>query len=106
MFQASETLVGWKSGAAEVSNVLKAIGNERRLLILCQLVTQGEMSVGALVNEVDLSQSALSQHLARMRTEGILATRRDGLTIYYRISDRRIEDLMATFYHLYCKPKR
>ena len=92
----------WQKGAALVSTVLKSVGNERRLLILCQLVANTEMSVSALEAELDLSQSALSQHLARMRADGILSTRRDGLAIYYRIADARVRELMATLYDLYC----
>lgn len=98
-------LEAWQSGASQVSTVLKSVGNERRLLILCQIVAHGEMSVGGLEKELDLSQSALSQHLARMRADGILETRRDGLTIYYSIADPRIEDLMSTLYGLYCGQK-
>lgn len=93
----------WRSSASEVSAVLKSIGNQRRLLILCQIVAHGEMSVGGLEKELDLSQSALSQHLARMRADSILETRRDGLTIYYRIADPRIEVIMSTLYELYCE---
>lgn len=92
----------WQRSAHEVSALLKAVGNERRLLILCQLSAYGEMSVGQLLETVDLSQSALSQHLAKMRTADIVRARRDGQTIYYSIGDTRIADLMATLYRLYC----
>ena len=89
--------------ASDIAVLLKAMGNERRLVILCQLVAQGEMSVGAMVEKIGLGQSALSQHLAKMREEGIVATRRDGQTIYYRVKDGRVEELMAILHRLYCK---
>ena len=65
---------------------MRALGNERRLMILCQL-TEGERSVGELLPLVGLSQSALSQHLAVLREEAVVATRREGQTIWYRIAD-------------------
>ncbi len=99
-----DQISNWKGGAAEVSSVLKAIGNERRLMILCHLAQRGEMSVGALVEEIRLSQSALSQHLARMRADDVVVTRRDGQVIHYRIADPRIEALMGKLYLLYCEP--
>ncbi|MCF6302612.1 MAG: metalloregulator ArsR/SmtB family transcription factor [Devosiaceae bacterium] len=89
--------------ASDIAVLLKAMGNERRLVILCQLVAQGEMSVGAMVEKIGLGQSALSQHLAKMRDEGIVATRRDGQTIYYRVTDGRVEELMVILHRLYCK---
>jgi DNA-binding transcriptional ArsR family regulator len=89
--------------AVEVANTLRALGNERRLMILCKLVEAGEMTVGALVDAVGLSQSALSQHLARMRDENIVTFRRDGQTLWYRISDPRIEQLMAELHRLFCR---
>ncbi len=88
--------------AAEVAGLLKAIGNEKRLIILCQLADRDEVSVGGLARTVGLGQSALSQHLAKMREEGIVATRRQGQTIWYRIADPRVKELMAILYHLYC----
>ncbi|MFZ5781396.1 MAG: ArsR/SmtB family transcription factor [Pseudomonadota bacterium] len=88
--------------ASEVADVLAALANDRRLLILCKLVEEGEVTVGTLVEEIGLSQSALSQHLARMREEGIVAFRRDGQTLWYRIADPRIEALLATLHRLYC----
>lgn len=89
--------------ATEVADLLRALGNDRRLLILCRLVEDGEATVGALAESVGLSQSALSQHLARMRDEGIVAFRRESQTIWYRIADPRIATLLATLHRLYCR---
>ena len=89
--------------AGEVAGILSALANDRRLLILCKLVEDGEATVGALAEEVGLSQSALSQHLARMREEGIVAFRRDAQTLLYRIADPRVEGLLATLHRLYCQ---
>jgi DNA-binding transcriptional ArsR family regulator len=90
--------------ANEVAGVLRAVANERRLMILCRLVEVGEAHVGGLAETVGLSQSALSQHLAKMRAEGIVATRRESQTVWYRIADPRIERLFATLHELYCRP--
>ncbi|KIZ37059.1 transcriptional regulator [Rhodopseudomonas palustris] len=91
------------ANARQVANLLRALGNERRLTILCKLVEAGEMTVGTLAEAVGLSQSALSQHLARMRDEQILTFRREGQTLWYRIADTRIEQLMAELHRLYCR---
>lgn len=90
--------------AAMVADLLKAVANESRLLVLCFLATEGELSVNALVERVGLSQSALSQHLAKLRDEHLVATRREAQTIYYRIADARIGTLMTTLHNLYCLP--
>jgi ArsR family transcriptional regulator, virulence genes transcriptional regulator len=93
--------------AAQVAGVLRALANERRLMILCKLVEWGEGSVNALAEAVGLSQSAASQHLAKMRAEGLVAYRRDSQTLRYRIADARLEQLFATLHRLYCaKGKR
>jgi ArsR family transcriptional regulator, virulence genes transcriptional regulator len=92
--------------AAEVADVLRALGNERRLMILCKLVEWGEASVTTLAEEVGLSQSALSQHLAKMRAEGLVTYRRESQTLWYRIADRRLEQLFATLHRLYCTPPK
>jgi ArsR family transcriptional regulator len=89
--------------ATEVADILRALANERRLMILCKLVEWGEANVTTLAEAVGLSQSALSQHLAKMRDEGIVTTRRESQTIWYRIADPRIEQLFATLYGLFCK---
>jgi len=86
----------------KVARLLGALANDRRLLVLCKLVEAGEATVGTLAEEVGLSQSALSQHLARMRDEGIVAFRRDGQSLWYRIADSKVEALFATLHRLYC----
>lgn len=92
--------------AAEVAGILRALGNERRLMVLCKLVEWGEANVNSLAEAVGLSQSALSQHLAKMRAEGLVAYRRESQTLWYRIADPRIERLFATLHDLFCAPKK
>lgn len=92
-----------KAKAGQVADLLRAIANDRRLLILCRLVECGEATAGQLAEDVELSQSALSQHLARMREGGLVAFRRDAQTLWYRIADPRIEDLLGTLHRLYCR---
>ncbi|MEX0753057.1 MAG: metalloregulator ArsR/SmtB family transcription factor [Xanthobacteraceae bacterium] len=88
--------------AAEAVQLLKLLANENRLMILCRLVAQREMSVGELAAVVELSQSALSQHLARMREEGLVATRRDAQSVYYRIADPNARRLLTVLKNIYC----
>ena len=90
--------------AAEVADILRALANERRLMILCKLVEWGEASVGTLADAVGLSQSALSQHLAKMRDENLVAFRRESQTLWYRIADPRVEELFFTLHRLFCQP--
>jgi ArsR family transcriptional regulator len=92
--------------AAEVANILRALANERRLMILCKLVEWGEATVTSLADAVGLSQSALSQHLARMRQEGFVTFRRDAQTLWYRIADPRVEELFATLHTLFCASRK
>lgn len=88
--------------AAEAAQLLKLLANENRLLILCRLVVAREMSVNDLADAVGLSQSALSQHLARMREEGLLATRREAQTVFYRIADKNAERMLTLLKTIYC----
>ena len=88
--------------AAAAARLLKLVANERRLLVLCRLSTTGEATVGELARSVGLSQSALSQHLALMRDDGLVAYRRDGQTIHYRIADPNAERLLATLRTIFC----
>ena len=97
---------GIEKAAFEVTAVLRALANQRRLLILCKLVEWREANVNSLADAVGLSQSALSQHLAKMREEGLVAYRRESQTLWYRIADARVEALLATLYSLYCDPKK
>ncbi len=103
MLKAPMDLATFEKKAGEVAGLLKAIGNDRRLMVLCKLVEHGERTVTDLAADVGLSQSALSQHLAKMRDEGLVAYRRESQTLWYRIADSRTEMLMGTLYQLYCK---
>ena len=91
--------------AGEEAALLKALAHEARLMVLCQLL-DGECAAGALQEMSGLSQSALSQHLARLREEGLVATRREAQTIYYRLADPKVERVLDTLAALYCPPKR
>ncbi|MDW6091997.1 ArsR/SmtB family transcription factor [Vibrio rhizosphaerae] len=88
-----------KSAKAVV--LLKAMANERRLQILCLLLTQ-EFSVGELCAKLELSQSALSQHLALLRREQLVATRKEAQTVYYSISSHEVKEMIELLYRLYC----
>jgi DNA-binding transcriptional ArsR family regulator len=88
--------------AAEAAEFLKLLANPHRLLILCRLVVEKEMSVGALGEAVGLSQSALSQHLAKLREDRILSTRRDAQTVYYSIADKNAARVLALLKDIYC----
>jgi DNA-binding transcriptional ArsR family regulator len=90
-----------RRSARQATRVLKAMANEHRLLILCQLVGR-ECSVSELVRIVGLSQSALSQHLAKLRRDELVRTRRQAQTIYYSLASPEIEALIGTLYSLYC----
>jgi ArsR family transcriptional regulator len=90
--------------AADVAEILETLANARRLVVLCKLVEWGEATVGSLAEASGLSQSALSQHLAKMRQAGLVTYRRDAQTLWYRIADPRIEELIATLHGLFCNP--
>ena len=88
--------------AGEAAALLKLLANENRLLILCRLVKAREVSVSELADAVGLSQSALSQHLAKMREEGLVATRREAQTVYYRIANPDAARLLSLLKNIYC----
>ncbi len=92
----------FEANAAMVAAVLRKLANPHRLMVLCSLAEQGEMKVGDIAVRVGLSQSALSQHLASLREEGLVAFTRDAQVLRYRLADPRIEALLATLYQLYC----
>lgn len=82
--------------------LLKILANKNRLMILCSL-QEREMSVSELNESIPLAQSALSQHLAALRKANIVNTRRDGQTIFYRVTDENAQAMLATLYGLFCK---
>lgn len=88
--------------SAEAAAMLRALANQQRLLILCHLSAAEELSVSQLQGRMALSQSALSQHLARLREEGLVAFRRDAQALFYRIADERASRLLALLHDLYC----
>ena len=100
--KANAAIAGLERKASEAASLLKLLANENRLLILCQLVQSRELSVSELADAVGLSQSALSQHLAKMREERLGATRREAQTIYYRIENVDAVRLMSTLKNIYC----
>ncbi len=88
--------------AAEAVSLLKVLSSEPRMLVLCYLAEEGEMSAGDLTEQVGLSQSALSQHLAKLREEGLVATRKEAQTVFYRICEPKAEQLLALLHDLFC----
>lgn len=89
------------SHATEAANLMRAMASEHRLMVLCSLV-QGEMSVTQLLEKVPLAQSALSQHLAVLRRERLVSTRRDGQTVFYGLNPGPALDVIRTLYQNYC----
>jgi len=92
-----------RNSAERATRLLKSMANEHRLMLLCQL-GMGEQSVGALARHLPLSQSALSQHLARLREDGLVQTRREGQTIHYRLADGAVSRVIGVLYEIYCGP--
>ena len=88
--------------ATVIAERLRTMGHDARLLVLCQLARHGEATAGSLTGLGGLSQSALSQHLKRMREDGLVAYRREGQTLWYRIADDKVEQLMVALHRLYC----
>lgn len=95
-------LVGLEANADEAAQLLKLLANEHRLLILCHLITNGETTVNALADAIGLSQSALSQHLARLRDDDLVAFRREAQTLHYRVIDRRAVRVLRTLKQIFC----
>lgn len=97
-----ETVRSFSREAAKAASLLRALSNEQRLLILCYLAEERELAVGQLGDRLDLSQSALSQHLARLREEGIVATRKQAQTIFYTVKDSNAQQVLALLHDLFC----
>ena len=96
-----EMLELMRSNAQQAAQLMKALANDSRLMILCYLDGK-ELSVTELNQNLDLSQSALSQHLAVLRRDGLVKTRRDSQTIYYALSDDRARKIIATLHEMFC----
>ncbi|WP_334516831.1 ArsR/SmtB family transcription factor [Bradyrhizobium sp. AZCC 1693] len=88
--------------AGDAAQLLKMLANEKRLLILCFLAVRGEMTVGELVGVAKLSQSALSQHLAKLRADGLVEFRRTSQTLHYRVADPRTLRLLGVLKEIFC----
>lgn len=99
---AMPTILELHDKAEDVSRILSALSNPRRLVMLCHLLQHGETSVSALVDVIGVSQSALSQHLAMMRAEGLVRARKEGLSVYYSIADSRIKELVSSLERIFC----
>jgi DNA-binding transcriptional ArsR family regulator len=91
--------------ADEAAELLTAMANPKRLLILCHLLEQ-ERSVAELSGLVDLAQSPLSQHLAKLRALKLVATRREGQSVFYRVASPEVTQVLETLYGIYCAPQK
>jgi DNA-binding transcriptional ArsR family regulator len=100
----TESLDQMKSHAAEAARLMKALGNEQRLLVLCNLLER-PMTVGELNARMDLSQSALSQHLALLREAGLVETRREAQSIHYSLPSGPVTRVMGLLQDIYCAPE-
>ena len=102
MLQATDPM---QAAAEEAADVLKALANPRRLRLLCALVP-GEMSVGGLEAAVGASQSYVSGQLLKLRAEGLVACRKDGRVVRYRLSDPRVKPVLERLYEVFCPESR
>lgn len=89
--------------AIEAAELLRALSSPARLLVMCHLATAGELSVSELVERVGLSQSALSQHLAKLRDQNLVACRRQAQSIHYRVADAKAVQLLVLLQDMFCK---
>lgn len=98
----TELLAQFSAQAEKAVGLLKSMANESRLLVLCHLAAEGELSVGQLQDRVGLGQSALSQHLAKLREEGLVATRKESQTVFYSVGDPKAQQVLALLHDLFC----
>lgn len=96
---------GVKSKAGEAAALLKVMANDRRLVVLCELA-RGERTVGELAAACSLGQSALSQHLAKLRDAGVVTTRRQAQTIHYSLTGSAAGRVISLLNDIYCRPAR
>ena len=98
----ADQLADLEKSASAAARLMKLLSSEQRLILLCRLI-EGECPVGELAEYVKLAPSATSQHLAKLRAEGVVSTRRDGHTIYYELADPKALRLIDTLCELYRK---
>lgn len=101
MIKTPQDHAAFQAKAGQVAQLLSLMGSPHRLMVLCKLAEHGEMAVGDLAGALALSQSALSQHLGRMREEGLVAYRRERQSLLYRIADPRTAALLEALYRIY-----
>lgn len=94
----------FETQAQKAADFLRTLGNAHRLQVLCLLIEHGEMSVSQINRCTTLSQSALSQHLGRMRDEGLVSYRRDAQTLYYSLCDKTVIEVVAILKENFCSP--
>ena len=90
-----------RKAASSASALMKTLGHEDRLMLLCHLA-EGEQSVGELAEQLDISQSSLSQHLARMRAEQLVEARRESQNVYYSIKGTELQKIISCLHNIYC----
>ena len=93
------------NSADRASEFLKSMANPQRLRILC-LIMEGERPVGEIAEAIGANQSSVSQNLALMRREGLVAPRRDGQTIYYRIAEKKLAKVLKLLAEMFCPPEK
>lgn len=101
-FESQTAMAAMTASSDEAAALMRALSNGSRLLILCHLAASGELTVGALVDRIGISQSALSQHLAKLREQGLVAYRRDSQMLYYRVADPRALQVLELLHSIYC----
>ncbi|WP_423141767.1 ArsR/SmtB family transcription factor [Parablastomonas sp. CN1-191] len=99
---ATDTLDDLAANAGEAADLLRALSSAPRLLVMCHLAACGELAAGELVDRVGLRQSALSQHLAKLREQGLVAYRREAQSLRYRVADPRALRVLHVLHELYC----
>jgi len=91
------------AGIGEATAVLRLLSHPERLRVLCHLGVEGELAVGQLLERIQLSPSALSQHLAKLRAEGLVATRKERQTVHYRVAREDVLEILNVLHRLYCR---
>ena len=102
MERSVDLIAQFESQAAEAVELLKAMANGPRLLVLCHLAQSGELSVGELASRVAIGQSALSQHLAKLREQELVTTRKEAQTVFYSVCDPKALQVLALLHDLFC----